>query len=161
MKVTDYFARANGNTLISFEILPPMKGGSIDSIFDILDPLMEFRPPFVDVTYHREDFVYRKTEEGFFRESGYDQKTRHCSDLSSHSKQVWCRHSTHMLCGGFTKEETEDALIDMAYAKINNVLALRGDARKFEGRFIPEPGGHHFAIDSYQTNKRSQCREIH
>jgi len=64
MKVTDYFARANGDTLISFEILPPLKGGSIDSIFNILDPLMEFRPPFVDVTYHREDFVYRNNHAG-------------------------------------------------------------------------------------------------
>jgi methylenetetrahydrofolate reductase (NADPH) len=147
MKVTDYFARANGNTLISFEILPPLKGGSIDSIFTILDPLMEFRPPFVDVTYHREDFLYRKTEEGFFEKISMRKRPGTVVISQAIQNRYGVDTVPHLLCGGFTREETEDALIDMAYAKINNVLALRGDARKFEGRFIPEPGGHHYAID--------------
>ena len=58
MKVAEYFERANGQTLISFEVLPPLKGGGMKAIFDTLDPLMEFKPPFVDVTYHREEFIY-------------------------------------------------------------------------------------------------------
>lgn len=147
MKVTEYFAQANGNTLISFEILPPMKGGSIDSIFDILDPLMEFRPPFVDVTYHREDFVYRKTPDGFFEKVAMTKRPGTVVISQAIQNRYGVDTVPHLLCGGFTKEETEDALIDMAYAKINNVLALRGDARKFEGKFIPEAGGHHYAID--------------
>ncbi|MBL0110154.1 MAG: methylenetetrahydrofolate reductase [NAD(P)H] [Saprospiraceae bacterium] len=147
MKVTDYFARANGDTLISFEILPPLKGGSIDSIFNILDPLMEFRPPFVDVTYHREDFVYRNNHAG--QPEKISMRKRPGTVVISQAIQNRYGVDTvpHLLCGGFTKEETEDALIDMAYAKINNVLALRGDARKFEENFVSEPGGHHYAID--------------
>ena len=147
MKVTEYFERANGNTLISFEILPPLKGGSIDSIFNILDPLMEFRPPFVDVTYHREDFIYRKTNEGFFEKISMRKRPGTVVISQAIQNRYGVDTVPHLLCGGFTKEETEDALIDMAYAKINNVLALRGDARKFEGKFIPEPGGHFYAID--------------
>jgi methylenetetrahydrofolate reductase (NADPH) len=147
MKVTEYFERANGNTLISFEILPPLKGGSIDSIFKILDPLMEFRPPFVDVTYHREDFIYRKTTEGFFEKISMRKRPGTVVISQAIQNRYGVDTVPHLLCGGFTKEETEDALIDMAYAKINNVLALRGDARKFEGKFIPEPGGHFYALD--------------
>ncbi len=147
MKVTDYFAHANGTTLISFEVLPPLKGGSIDSIFNILDPLMEFRPPFVDVTYHREDFVYKKTADGFFEKVSMRKRPGTVVISQAIQNRYGVDTVPHMLCGGFTKEETEDALIDMEYAKINNVLALRGDARKFEGKFIPEPGGHHYAID--------------
>lgn len=147
MKVTDYFERAKGNTLISFEVLPPLKGGSIDSIFNILDPLMEFRPPFVDVTYHREDFIYKKTPEGFFEKISMRKRPGTVVISQAIQNRYGVDTVPHLLCGGFTKEETEDALIDMAYAKINNVLALRGDARKFEGKFVPEPGGHFYALD--------------
>ena len=66
MKVTDYFEAAQDKTLISFEVLPPMKGGTMQSIFNTLDPLMEFKPPFIDVTYHREEFIYRKRESGYY-----------------------------------------------------------------------------------------------
>jgi len=65
MKVTDYFANAQGQTLVSFEILPPLKGGGMSAIFETLDPLMEFKPPFIDVTYHREEFVYKKMPSGY------------------------------------------------------------------------------------------------
>ncbi|MEP7266776.1 MAG: methylenetetrahydrofolate reductase [NAD(P)H] [Saprospiraceae bacterium] len=147
MKVTEYFSRANGNTLISFEVLPPLKGGSIDSIFNILDPLMEFRPPFIDVTYHREDFIYKKTDEGFFEKISMRKRPGTVVISQAIQNRYGVDTVPHMLCGGFTREETEDALIDMAYAKINNVLALRGDARKFEGKFIPEHGGHYYALD--------------
>lgn len=147
MKVTEYFEKAQGQTLISFEILPPLKGGSIDSIFKILDPLMEFRPPFVDVTYHREDFIYRKNDDGFFEKIAIRKRPGTVVIAQAIQNRYGVDAVPHLICGGFTKQETEDALIDMAYAKINNVLALRGDARKFEGRFIPEPEGHHYAID--------------
>lgn len=147
MKVTDYIHKANGQTLISFEILPPLKGGSIDSIFNILDPLMEFRPPFIDVTYHREDYVYRTNNQGVPEKVSISKRPGTVVIAQAIQNRYGVDAVPHLLCGGFTKEETEDALIDMEYAKINNVLALRGDARKLEGRFYPEPGGHHYAID--------------
>ena len=69
MKVTDHFKKAQGETLISFEILPPLKGGGINSIFETLDPLMEFKPPFIDVTYHRQEYIYQRKESGYYEKS--------------------------------------------------------------------------------------------
>ena len=69
MKITNYFEKAKGNTLVSFEVLPPLKGGSMDDIFNTLDPLMEFKPPFIDVTYHREEYIYNKQKDGSYQKT--------------------------------------------------------------------------------------------
>jgi methylenetetrahydrofolate reductase (NADPH) len=148
MKVTDYFEKSNGQTLISFEVLPPLKGGSMQAIFDTLDPLMEFKPPFIDVTYHWDEFIYKRR-----RDSGYYEKTaiRKRPGTVGICASIMHRYGVdavpHLLCGGFTKVDTEHALIDLNFLNINNVLALRGDARQFEGKFIPENGGNKFALD--------------
>ncbi|MFK7935788.1 MAG: methylenetetrahydrofolate reductase [NAD(P)H] [Saprospiraceae bacterium] len=147
MKVTEYFEKANGNTLISFEVLPPLKGGSMEAIFNTLDPLMEFKPPFVDVTYHREDYVYNKRPSGYYEKSAIRKRPGTIGICASIMHRYGVDAVPHLICGGFTQEETENALIDLNFLNINNVLALRGDARKFEGKFIPEPGGHSYAID--------------
>ncbi|MEM0994331.1 MAG: methylenetetrahydrofolate reductase [NAD(P)H] [Bacteroidota bacterium] len=147
MKVTEYFEKANGQTLISFEVLPPLKGGSMKSIFDTLDPLMEFKPPFIDVTYHREDFVYRKNATGHYEKTSIRKRPGTIGICASIMHRYGVDAVPHLICGGFTKEDTENALIDLNFLNINNVLALRGDARKFEGKFIPESAGHNFAID--------------
>ncbi|MEM9886546.1 MAG: methylenetetrahydrofolate reductase [NAD(P)H] [Bacteroidota bacterium] len=147
MKVTDYFEKANGKTLISFEVLPPLKGGSMQSIFDTLDPLMEFKPPFIDVTYHREDFVYRKNATGHYEKSSIRKRPGTIGICASIMHRYGVDAVPHLICGGFTKEDTENALIDLNFLAINNVLVLRGDARKFEGKFIPEKEGHQYAID--------------
>ena len=76
MKVTDYFKHANGKLLVSFEVLPPLKGGGMQSIFDMLDPLMEFKPPFIDVTYHREEYLYKETAEGFYEKTSIRKRPR-------------------------------------------------------------------------------------
>lgn len=147
MKVTEHIARAEGKTLISFEILPPMKGGSIQSIFDTLDPLMEFKPPFIDVTYHREEFIYTKRESGFYEKTAIRKRPGTVGICAAIMNRYHVDAVPHLICGGFTTEETEDALIDLSFLGVDNVLALRGDARKFEGKFIPEKGGHAFAED--------------
>jgi methylenetetrahydrofolate reductase (NADPH) len=147
MKVTEHIAKANGKTLISFEILPPMKGGSIKTIFDTLDPLMEFKPPFVDVTYHREEFLYNKRESGYYEKTAIRKRPGTVGICAAIINRYHVDAVPHLICGGFTIEETEDALIDLSFLGINNVLALRGDARKFEGKFIPEKGGHSYADD--------------
>ncbi len=147
MKVTSYFEKANGQTLVSFEILPPLKGGSMQAIFDVLDPLMEFKPPFIDVTYHREEFLYKQRESGYFEKIAIRKRPGTVGICASIMHRYGVDAVPHLICGGFTKEETENALIDLNYLNINNVLALRGDARKFDGKFIPEPGGHNYAID--------------
>lgn len=147
MKVTDYFAQANGNTLITFEVLPPLKGGSLQSIFKVLDPLMEFKPPFVDVTYHREEFVYQMRDSGYYEKVAIRKRPGTVGICTAIAHRYGVDAVPHLICGGFTKEETEDVLIELAFLNINNVLALRGDARKFDKHFVPEQGGHHYAID--------------
>ncbi len=147
MKVTEYFEKANGQTLISFEVLPPLKGGSMQAIFDTLDPLMEFKPPFIDVTYHREEFIYKKRDSGYYEKTSIRKRPGTVGICAAIMHRYGVDAVPHLICGGFTEEDTENALIDLNFLNINNVLALRGDARKFEGRFIPEEGGHEFAID--------------
>ncbi len=147
MKVTDYFEKANGQTLISFEVLPPLKGGDVQSIFDSLDPLMEFKPPFIDVTYHRQDYIYKKRSEGHYEKAAIRKRPGTIGICASIMHRYGVDAVPHLICGGFTKEDTENALIDLNFLNINNVLALRGDARKFEGKFIPENDGHPYAID--------------
>ena len=147
MKVTDYFDAANGDSLISFEVLPPLKGGSMQSIFDTLDPLMEFKPPFVDVTYHREDFEYVKRPSGHYEKTAIRKRPGTVGICASITHRYGVDAVPHLLCGGFTVAETENVLIDLNFLGINNVLALRGDARHFDGKFVPEDDGHHYASD--------------
>jgi methylenetetrahydrofolate reductase (NADPH) len=147
MKVTEYFEKAGDDTLVSFEVLPPLKGGSMAAIFNILDPLMEFKPPFVDVTYHREEFIYKQRDSGYYEKIAIRKRPGTVGICASIMHRYGIDAVPHLICGGFTKEETENALIDLNFLNINNVLALRGDARKFDGKFVPEPDGHKFAID--------------
>ena len=147
MKITDHIASAKGRTLLSFEILPPLKGGSMQGIFKILDPLMEFRPPFVDVTYHREEYVYKKRESGYFEKTSIRKRPGTVGICASIMHHYGIDAVPHLTCGGFTREETENALIDLQFLGIQNVLALRGDARKFEASFVPDPDGHHYAVE--------------
>ena len=147
MKVTEYFEKAAGQTLISFEVLPPLKGGSMKAIFDALDPLMEFKPPFIDVTYHREEFIYKKRPSGYYEKTSIRKRPGTVGICASLMHRYGVDAVPHLICGGFTLEDTENALIDLNFLNINNVLAIRGDARAFEGKFMPEEGGHTYAID--------------
>ncbi len=147
MKVTEHFQKAQGHTLISFEVLPPLKGGSMKAIFDTLDPLMEFKPPFIDVTYHREEFVYKMRPSGYYEKTAIRKRPGTVGICTAIMHRYGVDAVPHLICGGFTREDTENALIDLNFLNINNVLALRGDARKFEGKFISEPGGHEYALD--------------
>ncbi|OAV42652.1 methylenetetrahydrofolate reductase [NAD(P)H] [Lewinella sp. 4G2] len=147
MRVTDYIDQAKGKTLISFEVLPPLKGGSMQAIFDTLDPLMEFKPPFIDVTYHREEYVYKKRASGYYEKTAIRKRPGTVGICAAIMHRYGVDAVPHMLCGGFTKQETENALIDLGFLDVQNVLALRGDARKFEGKFVPEKEGHHYASD--------------
>lgn len=147
MKVTDYFEKNKDNTLVSFEVLPPLKGGSMQAIFDTLDPLMEFKPPFVDVTYHREEYIYNQRESGYYEKIAIRKRPGTVGICAAIMHRYGVDAVPHLICGGFTKEETENALIDLNFLNINNVLALRGDARKFDAKFVPEDGGHAYALD--------------
>ncbi|MDQ3142980.1 MAG: methylenetetrahydrofolate reductase [NAD(P)H] [Bacteroidota bacterium] len=147
MKVTEYFKENLGKTAISFEVLPPLKGGSIKSLFESLDPLMEFKPPFIDVTYHREEFIYHQHPSGYYQKVAIRKRPGTIGICASIMNRYGVEAVPHLICGGFSKEDTENALIEMQFLNINNVLALRGDARKFDEKFVPEVGGNEFALD--------------
>ena len=147
MKITDHIAKANGKTLFSFELLPPMKGQGIQGIFNAIDPLMEFNPPFIDVTYHREEYVYKKREGGYLEKVSIRKRPGTVGICAAIMNRYPVEAVPHIICGGFTKEETENALIDLQFLGIDNVLVLRGDARHADASFIPTPGGHAYATD--------------
>jgi methylenetetrahydrofolate reductase (NADPH) len=148
MKVVDIIhEHRKGEKLVSFEILPPLKGKSIEQLYRILDPLMEFKPPFIDVTYHREEYEYKVTPSGYFEKIAVRKRPGTVGICSAIKHKYDIEAVPHLICGGFSKEETENALIDLNFLDIQNVLALRGDARKMEKSFVAEPDGHHFAVD--------------
>ena len=157
IRVTDILTSNKEKTLVSFEILPPLKGKSIDAITKILDPLMEFKPPFIDVTYHREEFEYKQTAEGYFEKVAVRKRPGTVGICAAIKYRYNVEAVPHFLCGGFSKEETENALIDLGFLGIHNILALRGDARKLEKKFVPEPDGHPFALDLVQQIHNMNC----
>lgn len=144
MKVTEHIAQAKGKTLFSFEIIPPKKGHSIQQLYDNIDPLMEFKPPFIDVTTSREEYIYIE------REGLLDRKvTRMRPGTVGICASLRYKYDVdtipHILCGGFSKEETEYVLVDCQYLGIDNLMALRGDAMKHQRFFEPTKGGHQYA----------------
>ncbi len=147
MKVTEHIEKANGQTLFSFEILPPLKGQNIQSIFDNIDPLMEFKPPFIDVTYHREEYEYKERENGLLQKKIVRKRPGTVGICAAIQNRYQVDAIPHILCGGFTKEDTENFLIDLDFLGIDNVVALRGDAVKNENYFKPEKDGHRFASE--------------
>ena len=147
MKITDHIKKANNKALFSFEVIPPKKGNSIQELYDNIDPLMEFKPPFIDVTTSREEHVYvdngnglldRKTTRARPGTLGICAAIKHKFDVDT---------VPHVLCGGFTKEETEYLLVDCDYLGIQNVMALRGDSMAHQKFFEPSIGGHNFATE--------------
>ena len=146
MKVTEHFKQAK-ETLFSLEILPPLKGKSIQSIYEGIDPLMEFKPPFVNVTYHREEYIYKEREKGLLEKIAIRKRPGTVGICAAIMNKYQVDAVPHLICGGFSKEETENALIDLQFLGIDNVLALRGDSIKTESNFRPEPDGHSYAVD--------------
>jgi len=156
MKVIDHIKEANGKTLFSFEIIPPIKGRSIKELYDNIDPLMEFNPPFIDVTTSREEYVY------IDRDGLLDKKlTRMRPGTVGICASIKHKYNVdtvpHVLCGGFTKEETEYLLVDCHYLGIDNIMALRGDALREEQYFEPTKGGHPYALDLVKQIQHLNC----
>ncbi|MCZ8168100.1 MAG: methylenetetrahydrofolate reductase [NAD(P)H] [Flavobacterium sp.] len=147
MKVTQHIENAQGKPLFSFEILPPLKGQNIQSIFDGIDPLMEFQPPFIDVTYHREEYEFKELSNGLLQKKVVKKRPGTVGICAAIQGKYDVDAIPHVLCGGFTKEDTENLLIDLDFLGIDNVVALRGDALKTETYFKPEKDGNHYASD--------------
>jgi len=147
MKVTEHIKKAEGKTLFSFEIVPPQKGQSIQKLYDNIDPLMEFNPPFIDVTTSREEFVYINKADGLLERKVTRMRPGTVGICASIKHKYQVDTVPHILCGGFTKEETEYVLVDCHYLGLDNVMALRGDAMKHEAYFTPQNEGNNYASD--------------
>ena len=146
MKVVDYI-NSSKKTIFSFEILPPLKGKGIEDIYNGIDPLMEFKPPFINVTYHREDYEYKKMGDGLLKKVSIKKRPGTVGICASLMNKYKIDAIPHIICGGFTKEDTESALIDLKFLGIDNILALRGDPLKNESSFVATKGGSKYAID--------------
>ncbi len=155
MKVTEHITNGNGKTQFSLEIIPPLKGENLQSIFNNIDPLMEFKPPFIDVTYHREEYVYKEMENGLLKKKIVRKRPGTVGICAAIQNKYNVDAIPHILCGGFTKEDTENFLIDMDFLGIDNVMALRGDAVKNETYFKPEKEG-----NSYASELVSQIQDL-
>ncbi len=147
MKVTEHIKNANGKTLFSFEVIPPKKGKNINDLYKNIDPLMEFKPPFIDVTTSREEHVYVNKGNGLLEKRITRMRPGTVGICASIKHKYDVDAIPHLLCGGFTKEETEYVLIDCHYLGIDNVMALRGDAMREESYFTPTKGGNAYASD--------------
>jgi methylenetetrahydrofolate reductase (NADPH) len=159
MKVTDHIKQAQGNTLFSFEIIPPKKGNSIQALYNNIDPLMEFKPPFIDVTTSREQYVYIEKEKGLLDRRITRMRPGTVGICAAIKHKYDVDTVPHVLCGGFTKEETEYLLVDCHYLGIDNVMALRGDAMSHQKYFEASKGGHQYAkqlVDQIQNLNKGQ-----
>lgn len=146
MKVIDHINEAK-ETLFSFEILPPLKGKNVQSIYDGIDPLMEFKPKFINVTYHREEYIYKDRGQGLLEKIAIRKRPGTVGICAAIMNKYQVDAVPHLICGGFSKEETENALIDLQFLGIDNVLALRGDPIKTESAFHPQENGHRYAVE--------------
>lgn len=141
MKVIDKI-KSSKKPLFTFELLPPLKGHTIQEIYNTIDPLIEFNPAYINITYHQQEVVYKTRPDGLMEKRVIRKRPGTVAIAAAIQNKYKITVVPHMICGGFTKEETEDALIDFHFLGINNLLALRGDPPKGARQFIPEPGGH-------------------
>ena len=146
MKVTEYIQKRK-DTIFSFEIIPPLKGKGIEDLCAGIDPLMEFNPPFINVTYHREEYEYKKMGNGLLKKVSIRKRPGTVGICAALMNRYKVDAIPHIICGGFTKEETESALIDLKFLGVDNILALRGDPMKNESAFVPTEGGNAYALN--------------
>lgn len=145
-KVTEHIDNAKGKTLFSIEIIPPSKGSnSIGELLSGIEPMMELNPPFIDVTYHREEYLIKEMPDGGKKEVRTRKRPGTVGICSAIMHKFNVDPVPHVLCGGFNKEDTEDLLFDLNYLGIDNVMALRGDIAKPFNVFKAKKGGHQYA----------------
>ena len=144
MKVIDKIKKAK-KTLFTFELLPPLKGHTIEEIYNTIDPLIEFNPAYINITYHQQEVIYKTRPDGLMEKRVIRKRPGTVAIAAAIQNKYKITVVPHMICGGFTMEETEDALIDFHFLGINNLLVLRGDPEKGKRKFIPVKGGHTYS----------------
>jgi len=146
MRVVEAIAKSK-KPLFTFEILPPVKGSDIHSIYKAIDPLMEFEPAFIEVTYHREEISFKEFADGSIEKKVLRKRPGTVGISAAIKYKYKVEVVPHIICGGFNREETENGLIDLHFLEIYNLLAIRGDNLPGEKFFKPEKGGNHYAVD--------------
>ncbi len=153
MKVIEHYRKAT-DPLISFEIIPPKRGGSVSRVFETLDGLQKYRPPFIDVTSHAAEAYYEEFPDGSVKRHIRRKRPGTIGLCAAIKHRYNVDPVPHLICKGFTTEETEDALIELHYLGIENVLAIRGDDNGFEKPGRMEKGINEYAIDLVRQIKR-------
>jgi methylenetetrahydrofolate reductase (NADPH) len=146
MRVVEAIQKSKG-PLFTFEILPPVKGNDIQSIYQAIDPLMEFEPSFIEVTYHREEIKYNELADGSIEKKILRKRPGTVGISAAIKFKYKVEVVPHIICGGFNREETENGLIDLYFLEIHNLLAIRGDNLPGEKFFKPEKDGNQYAVD--------------
>ncbi|RGN47421.1 MULTISPECIES: methylenetetrahydrofolate reductase [NAD(P)H] [unclassified Bacteroides] len=149
MKVIDLI-RSNEKTAFSFEILPPLKGTGIEKLYNTIDTLREFDPKYINITTHRSEYVYKDLENGLFEKRKMRRRPGTVAVAAAIQNKYNITVVPHILCSGFTREETEYVLLDLQFLGITDLLVLRGDKAKHEAAFTPEGNGYHHAIELQQ-----------
>jgi methylenetetrahydrofolate reductase (NADPH) len=144
MKVIDIIKQA-GKTVFSFELLPPLKGNDTTRINRTIESLLDYDPKYINITTHRDEIEYKEQSDGIIRRKVVRKRPGTVAIAASIQHKYGIPVVPHILCGGFSKSETEHVLIDLNFMDIENVLALRGDGLKGEAVFRPEPDGHAYA----------------
>jgi len=145
MKITDHIKQAK-NTLFSFEILPPLKGENIDHINQNIARLLDYNPSFIDVTYHQQEVEYRDLPDGSIEKKTVRKRPGTVGISAAVQYKTGIDVVPHLICGGFSKEDTENALIDLHFLGIDNLLIVRGDPADGQRYFKAEPDGHAHAL---------------
>ncbi len=144
MKVINLI-QSSKKTMFSFELLPPMKGQNASRLYETIDELIEFNPKYINLTTHRDEIEYRQLENGLLEKRTVRKRPGTVAIAASIQHKYGIPVVPHVVCGGFSKEETENMLIDLNFLDIKNILALRGDGLKSESYFLPEKNGHSHA----------------
>ena len=155
------FLQSPHDTAFSFEILPPVKGKSIGQIYKTIDQLKEFNPAYINITTHRSDTIYRETTPGHFIRLQECHRPGTVAIAAAIKEKYGIPVVPHLICSGYTQQETEYELIDLSFIGIMDVILLRGDKAKDDSRFIPKEGGLQHASDlCEQVNRFNEGRLI-
>ncbi len=146
MSVASFLA-SDHPTAFSFEVLPPVRGKSIEQVFNTIDKLMPFDPAYINITTHRTEIIYREVSEGVFQRTSERTRPGTVAIAAALKGRYGIPTVPHVICSGFTRPELENELIDLSYLGITDLLVLRGDRAKGENRFVPMPDGHTHAAD--------------
>lgn len=145
-KVTDILNKKS-SPFASFELVPPLKGSDISKLYRAIEPLMEFAPPFINITSHRDEVKYRQKSDGMIEKVTVTKRPGTVAIAAAIMKRFPVEVVPHIICGGASKHQIENDLLDLNFLDIQNVVALRGDAVPGEKYFKPEPDGHQYSCE--------------